>query len=191
MKKMDKPKIKEAIVVEGRDDTAAVQQAVEALIIETHGYGISKKTWELLDKAYREKGLIIFTDPDYSGEQIRCRISSRFPQSKHAYMPRKRAAKKDDIGIENAAPHHIIEALEKVCFTEKKTGETFTMRDLEDAGLVGNSEAKKKREALGAELGVGYGNGRAFLKKLNSFAVEKEQFCRALEKIKENHHETL
>ena len=38
MDKLKKLKIKEAIVVEGRDDTAALQQAAEALIIETHGF---------------------------------------------------------------------------------------------------------------------------------------------------------
>ena len=104
---MDKLKIKEAIVVEGRDDTAAVQKAADALIIETHGFGISRETWKLLTKAYEEKGLIIMTDPDFSGEEIRKRISEKFPQSKHVYMPRKKAEKGNDIGIENAAPEDI------------------------------------------------------------------------------------
>ena len=37
---MEKLKIKEAIVVEGRDDTIAVKRAVDGLTIETHGFGI-------------------------------------------------------------------------------------------------------------------------------------------------------
>ena len=52
---MEKLKIKEAIVVEGRDDTAVLKQVTDALIIETHGFGIAKTTWELLEKAYKEK----------------------------------------------------------------------------------------------------------------------------------------
>ena len=63
--------IKEVILVEGRDDTAAIKRAVNAQTIETHGYGIRKETWALLEKADREKGLIIFTDPDFAGNQIR------------------------------------------------------------------------------------------------------------------------
>lgn len=90
---MDKLSIKEAIVVEGRDDAAVVSQITDALIIQTHGFGISGRTWKLLEKAYREKGLIIFTDPDFAGEQIRKRIEARFPESKHAYMPRKKLLK--------------------------------------------------------------------------------------------------
>ena len=56
---MEKLKIKEAIVVEGRDDTAVLKQVTDALIIETHGFGIAKTTWELLEKAYKENGLPI------------------------------------------------------------------------------------------------------------------------------------
>ena len=67
--------IKEIIVVEGRDDTAAIRQSVDAVTIETHGYGIRQSTWELIDKAYETTGIIIFTDPDTAGEQIRRRLA--------------------------------------------------------------------------------------------------------------------
>ena len=40
--------------MEGRDDTAAVKRAVDAQTIETHGFGIKKQTWELIEKAYQE-----------------------------------------------------------------------------------------------------------------------------------------
>ena len=55
---MEKLKIKEAIVVEGRDDTAAVKRAADALIIETHGFGIKKETWNLIQKAYENKWIV-------------------------------------------------------------------------------------------------------------------------------------
>ena len=64
-------KIKEIIVVEGRDDTAAVKRAVDGQTIQTHGYGIKKETWQLIEKAYNEKGIIIFTDPDYAGVEMK------------------------------------------------------------------------------------------------------------------------
>lgn len=180
---MDKLKIKEAIVVEGRDDTAAVQQAAEAFIIETHGFGISRETWRLLAKAYEEKGLIIMTDPDFSGEEIRRRISEKFPGSKHVYMPRKKAVKGNDIGIENASPEDIARALSNTAFTREEGGDVFTSADLEEAGLAGGRDSKAKREALGAVLGIGYGNSGAFLKKLNRFGITKRQFMDGLRKI--------
>lgn len=108
-----KPRIKEVIVVEGRDDTLAVSKAVDAIIIETHGFGLSDKTWKILDKAYRERGLIILTDPDHGGRSIRRKILNRFPGSKEAFVSTEKASKKGDVGIENAAPDDIWEALSK------------------------------------------------------------------------------
>ena len=54
---MEKIKVNEVIIVEGRDDTAAVKQAADGLIIETHGFGIRRQTWELIGKTrtFREK----------------------------------------------------------------------------------------------------------------------------------------
>ena len=54
----EKIKIREAIVVEGRDDIAAVSKTCDALIIATHGFGITRETWALIEKAYDEKGNI-------------------------------------------------------------------------------------------------------------------------------------
>ena len=181
---MDKLKIKEAIVVEGRDDTAVLRQVTDALIIETHGFGIAKSTWELLEKAYKEKGLIVLTDPDFSGEEIRKRIVKAFPDCKHAYMPRKKAIKKGDIGIENASPEDVKKVLEKVCTVKKDAQDIFVLGDLDKAGLIGTPEAKELREKVGAILGIGYGNGNAMLKKLNSFGITREDFEKAVEESK-------
>ena len=64
--------IKEIIVVEGRDDESAVKAALsDAEIIVTHGYGIGDGTWKRLERAYKGPGILIFTDPDHTGEQIR------------------------------------------------------------------------------------------------------------------------
>ena len=79
-------KIEEIIVVEGRDDTAAVRRAVDAVTIETHGYGIRGETWEMIETAYKSRGIIVFTDPDTAGEQIRRRILERFPGAKEAFL---------------------------------------------------------------------------------------------------------
>ena len=108
----DMLKIREAIVVEGRDDTINLKRAVDCFTIETHGFGIKRETWEAISKAYKERGIIIFTDPDHSGEEIRRKLREAFPDAKHAYLAREDALKKGDIGVENAEPEAIIKALE-------------------------------------------------------------------------------
>ena len=179
-------RIEEIIVVEGRDDTAAVKKSVDAITIETHGYGITEETWELMETAYRSKGLIVFTDPDSAGERIRRRITERFPNAAQAFLDREDAERKGDIGIENAAPGAIREALAKARSTVRAQGSPppFTMDDLIKAGLVGQADSSKARKDLGKLLGIGYSNGKAFLGKLNSFGINKESFFKALEEIK-------
>ena len=180
---INKLDINEIIIVEGRDDTTAVEKAITGITIETHGFGIRKETWLLIEKAYNEKGIIIFTDPDFAGEEIRKRITSRFPDSKQAYLPQKKAIKGTDIGIENAKPEDIIEALKKTHYKKSEQVTIFTESDLAKYKLIGEANSSKNREKLGASLGIGYGNSKAFLKKLNAFNISREEFADKAKRI--------
>ena len=203
-----KPKIKEAIVVEGRDDTLAVSKAVDAIIIETHGFGLSDKTWKILDKAYRERGLIILTDPDHGGRSIRRKILNRFPGSKEAFVSTEKASKKGDVGIENAAPDDIWEALSKArASLAPSSGERtkeryknsyeeshkeqykdthkegYDMSLLVKWNLVGESNSRKRREVFCDNLGIGYSNAKGLLKKLNQYEISEAEIESALSSI--------
>lgn len=172
--------IKEIIIVEGRDDEAAVKRAVEAETIATHGFGIKPETFVRIEKAYTEKGIIIFTDPDFAGEKIRKRLAERFPQGKHAFLSREEALKNGDVGIENAAPEKIREALEKArpSIADKRC--EFRQEDLLKYGLAGAPGAAEKRDKLGKQLGIGYGNSKVFLNRLNQYGIERREFLNAL-----------
>jgi len=174
--------IREVIVVEGKDDQAAVKKAVDAEVIITNGLGIQEETIERIANAQRRTGVIILTDPDFPGEKIRKLISQRVPGCKHAYLPRKHGRKGQDIGVENARPEHIIQALSKVK-TEGEVGENFTMEHMLDAGLVLGDCARQRRERMGELLGIGYGNAKQFLKRLNHYAITMAEFQDALKEI--------
>lgn len=176
-------KIKEVIVVEGRDDVDAVKKAVDAEIITTHGYGIREKTFKLIAVAARKKGVIILTDPDFAGEQIRKRIDQRIKGCKHAYIIQEDATHKGDIGVENARPEVIREALKRAHCTYEDTTDLFTREDLVLCDLVGHPDAAEKRAALGKLLGIGYANGKQFLSRLNRYGITRDQFANALQKI--------
>ena len=178
-------KIKEIIIVEGRDDTAAIKKSVDAVTIETHGYGITEKTWSLIEKAYREKGIIVFTDPDHAGRQIRQPLMKRFPDAKEAFLDRSDAEKNGDIGIENASSESIRSALEKAhCLLEESVGgQEFTIDDMVAAGLVGQADSALRRQFAGKSLGIGYSNGKSFLQKLNKFGITKEELYKAIREI--------
>ena len=174
-------RIKETIIVEGRDDTRAIRDSIEAVTIETHGYGIRPETWELIDKAYNSTGIIVFTDPDHAGEQIRKRITDRFPEARQAYLDRDLAEKQGDIGIENASPESIREALSKArCTVDREIKGGFTAEDMVRWGLNGGKDSATKRKLLGKKLGTGFANSKTLLKRINGFGITEEEILRAL-----------
>lgn len=176
-------RIKEVIVVEGRDDTAAVKRAVKAETIETHGYGIKKETWLRIEKAYEEKGIIIFTDPDFAGTQIREKLTQRFPKAGQAYLSQRDALKAGDIGIENASAESICQALEKAHYTLEENRAEFSMEDLNKYGLARGAGSAGRRDRLGKALGIGYGNSKRFLARLNQYGITREELLQELEKL--------
>lgn len=175
--------IKEIIVVEGRDDIQAVKNAVDAEVIATGGYGFDKEFLNRLKIISEKRGVIILTDPDFAGDKIRRDISKNLKNCKHAFLPRGKALKKGDIGVENANAEYILEALKKArpVVTEKR--EEFTKADLLEYGLVGMEDSRKRREFLGKVLGIGYANSKQFLNRLNNYGVKREEFLAGIERM--------
>lgn len=175
--------IKEVLVVEGKMDVVAVNKAVEADCIITEGFNLKRGALDSIEKAYKKRGIIILTDPDSAGERIRRFLAKRFPEAKHAFVPREDATANNDIGVEQASPEAIREALAKVRTIEWEPQNTFTGADLLRAGISGGTAASRRRAKLGAALGVGYANARTFLRRLNHYGITREEFDRALSEI--------
>ncbi len=178
-----KEKIKEIIVVEGRDDEIAIKHAVDAHVLKTHGYYISNKLIATIKKYEKRPGIIIFTDPDFVGEKIRKKLSKEVPTAKHAFLEKSKATKNNNIGIENANPFDIIDALNKAKASINSSSNLYDMSDMIDAGLTGNKDSKNKRILLGEILGIGYASGNTFLKRLNAFQISKDDYNKALEEM--------
>lgn len=177
--------IKEVIVVEGKDDITAVKAALDAEVIATGGFCYGRKLIHTLKNISERRGIIILTDPDYAGEQIRKDLSKQIKNCKHAFLPQGKALKKDDIGVENATKEDIIEAISKARPSRIGKTKEFTKIELLKLGLSGGEGSKEKRDKLGDILGIGYGNSKQFLNRLNNFSVTREEFQRALERIED------
>lgn len=164
---MEKLKIKEAIVVEGRYDKNTLSQVVDAVIIETSGFGIfsNKEKLKLLRNIADKRGIIIFTDSDSAGFMIRNHIKGAVDTAKikQAYIPdiagkekRKRSASKEGkLGVEGMSPDIIRQALiragatiENADTTEGKHGEPITKTDFFCMGLSGGAGSAGKRAQL-------------------------------------------
>ena len=158
-------KLREVIVVEGRYDKNTLSQVVDALILETSGFGIYHDAGmrALLRRLAEERGLIILTDPDGAGFQIRNAIKGWIDPAlvKHAYVPdiagkerRKDAPSKEGkLGVEGMRPEVLLEALRRCGATfEEETAEnssqTITHADLYARGLSGREGSAQRRKAL-------------------------------------------
>lgn len=189
---MTKLKIQEIIVVEGKDDTRRLQEVVEADTIETIGSAINEEILMQIEHAQETRGIIIFTDPDFSGEKIRKTIMEVVPKAKHAFLPRNQAVpkKKGSLGVEHASDEAILEALKKVVtpVDDETQAPEITRQMLAAYGLIAGAHAKEKREMLGDELRIGYTNGKQLEKRLNMFRITLTEFKQAMKKV-EDHYE--
>ena len=172
--------IKEVLVVEGKMDVVAISKAVEADCIITGGFTLNKRSLRDIGEAYKKRGIIILTDPDVAGERIRRFLTQRFPEAKHAFIPREEATANNDVGVEQAQPDSIRRALAKVHTLSFEPTELFDSADLVSNGLSGGPAASVRRDKLGALLGLGYANAKTFLKRLNHYGVTREEFDAAL-----------
>lgn len=157
--------IKEVIVVEGRYDKNTLSQIVDAVIIETSGFGIfnNRQKQKLLRTMAEKRGLIVLTDSDGAGFVIRNFIKSCVPPEyvKHAYIPdiqgkekRKSAPSKEGtLGVEGMRPQVLLEALKRAgasfgeCSAEEKTA-TICKADMFKMGLSGGTGSREKRAQL-------------------------------------------
>ena len=186
-------RVKEAIVVEGRYDKNALSQVVDAVILETAGFGVFKdrERLELLRRLARQRGLIVLTDADGAGFVIRNFLRGAIPpeQVKHAYIPdlygkerRKRApGKEGKLGVEGMSPQLLLEALERAGATfldedapRSPRGE-LTPAHLYALGLTGRPDSAQRRQALLRRLELPqHMNTKALLTVLNALYTSQE-----------------
>lgn len=177
-------KIKEIIVVEGRDDTNRVKEAIDCDTFETNGSALTKKKIERLIFLEKTRGLIVLTDPDYAGKRIRGIIEKNIPTAKHAYISNKKAVdSKGKIGIEAASKEDIIAAIKNHYTPMDEVKNDISNEILIELGLVGGTTSKVLREELCERLNIGYTNAKQLLNKLNMYNISKERLLDEMTKI--------
>lgn len=159
--------IKEIIVVEGKYDKIRVGQAVNAVIITTDGFRLykNKEKLDLLRRLSAERGIIVLTDSDSAGFQIRNYLRNCLGDVniKHAYIPEtegteKRKAKPGKeglLGVEGMCGEIIVNALKKANATPASApGEGIKKADFYEHGLAGTADSAGKRKILAKKMGL-------------------------------------
>lgn len=190
--------VKEVIVVEGRYDKNTLSQIVDAVIIETSGFGIfnDAQKQKLLRTMAQARGLVVLTDSDGAGFVIRNFIKGCVDPAcvKHAYIPdvygkeRRKAApsKEGKLGVEGMRPQVILDALIRAGATvdERPAAESaarITKADMYKCGLSGGTSSREKRAALIKRLDLPEKlSADALLDVLNAIMTREEFFALAL-----------
>ena len=157
--------VKQAIIVEGRYDKIRLSNIVDTAIICTNGFSIYKDAdkQELIKSLAEKTGIIILTDSDSAGFQIRSFIRSIVKKGEvlNAVTPdifgkerrKLQPSKQGKLGVEGIPDKLLIRSL-KNCGAEID-GETpagaeepLTRADLMDKGLIGPGSAQRRAEIL-------------------------------------------
>lgn len=195
-------KIDRVVIVEGRYDKIKLNSILDAVIIETEGFGIfnNKEKQKLIRKLARTKGLLILTDSDSAGFKIRSFIKGIVPeeQIKHAYIPdiagkekrKTEPSKEGKLGVEGVDVRIIVDALERAGVLCEEVPDTkkreITKLDLYEDGFSGrqNSDALRKKLLKHLDLPERL-TSNALVQILNTF-LTYEEYKKAVEEIKSN-----
>ena len=163
------PKIALPIIVEGRYDKITLTSLFNCRVIVTDGFGIfnSKEKQSLIRKVAAKGGIIVLTDSDGGGVQIRRFLSGMLPaESIHQlYIPeiegkerRKTTASKAGLlGVEGMTPAVLYKVFSKYITNEDGAdSEEFTVSTAElfALGLTGADSSSMKRDELSLRLGL-------------------------------------
>lgn len=181
---MEKKKIQEVIVVEGKHDTEKLKKYFDCETIETNGTHLGKEVMERIRYAAKTRGVIVLTDPDSPGNRIRHRIVQEIPGCKNAFVQKKDARTDKKVGVEHAEEAVLKEAIEHCASFMKQSEETLTSADMYELGLSGENSTEK-REFIGSYFHIGMGNARTMKNRLNGLGIDKQSVREALKTWKE------
>lgn len=184
-------KIKQAIIVEGKYDKIRLSNIVDAVIIPTNGFSIykDKETAELIKTLAKKTGIIILTDSDSAGLQIRNALRNIVREGEviNVYIPdvhgkerRKRVPSKQGLlGVEGISDNILLNAFEKAGVFAQKSAEhkePITKADFVELGLSGGTNSAAVRTALQKRLGLPERLSANLLLEILNVMYSREEF---------------
>ena len=164
---MEKVKISLPIIVEGRYDKSTLSGFVDATIITTGGFSIfNNKEQQALIRRLSKDGVIVLTDSDGGGKQIRKFLAGILPADKihNLYIPKiegkesrkRKASKSGTLGVEGMDKEILLRLLTPFENGEKpqKDGKLLTKVDFFEDKLTGHENSSERRRALSALCGL-------------------------------------
>ncbi len=198
----EKIKLTRTVIVEGKYDKIKLSSIAQGTVIAVNGFDIykNKELCRLIVLEAEKNGLIVMTDSDRAGRQIRAYIKKILPSHLqdnviNIHIPKvmgkeKRKAapsKEGTLGVEGIDADELRALLKKACEADAYPldKERITKNDMFELGLTGCANASEKRERLCRQLGLPVGlSSSALADVLNSLYTKKKitELCGRLDK---------
>ena len=186
----EKKRLKLPLIVEGRYDKCTLSSLFEGLIIPLDGFSVfNSKEKQALIRKISENGVILLTDSDGGGRQLRSFVSGLIPPERinHLYIPKiqgkekrkVKSSKEGYLGVEGMEPELLLKILAP--FTEdgervtKISDLEITVGDFFEDGFTGSDNSSARREALAEHFGLPADiSAKSLIKALNLISSYEE-----------------
>lgn len=164
-----KPKIDRPILVEGKYDKITITSHFDATVLTTGGFSIfnDKEKQALLRRISTERGLLVLTDSDGGGKQIRSFLSTILDKSKilMLYIPKiegkerrkAHASKSGVLGVEGMS-REVLYRIFSPYFTDTASrvshSRAVTKLDFYNDNLTGKDGSAERRRSLALSLSL-------------------------------------
>ena len=200
---MEKIKISEVIIVEGKYDKIRLSSVIDGYILQTDGFRIfaDKDKQAMIRRLAASRGVLVLTDSDGAGMVIRNHLNSILPkeQVRHAYIPdifgkeRRKAhpSKEGKLGVEGMSAEVLRAALHRagVGMGAVHTEPVITKQDLFEDGLSGGAGSAALRKRLLNMLQLPENlTANAMLQAMNGF-MTREEYRASVAQLKESETE--
>lgn len=191
------PRLKYPVIVEGRYDKSAILGSFSGVVVTTEGFGVFNNSEKraLIKRLCIDK-VILLTDSDGGGKQIRSFLSGILPKDKviNLYIPqicgkerrKTHSSKAGLLGVEGVGAQVLRELLTPyVDNAEERYVGGIESADLYSAGFTGAEMSSALRDRLCAELSLPSGmSAKALLAALNVL-ISREEYLLLAQKIRE------
>ncbi|MCF0107533.1 MAG: DUF4093 domain-containing protein [Bacilli bacterium] len=167
------------LVVEGTSDASFLSSFIDCELVTTNGLDLPGDKLAYLAAASAKKQIIVLTDPDAAGEEIRRRIHEKI-KCVDARVDVSKCNRKNKHGVAECLKSEIIDSLKPFFTIVKKSENILTANDLFSLGI----DNKQIYLFLEKKYKCYFGNNKQFLRCLNTLEITKNELAKAVEEYK-------
>ena len=178
-----KTKINALIVVEGKTDIDFLSSFIDSDFYSVNGSSVCEKDYNFINNYLSRGNVIVLTDPDFPGIQIRNKINEHCRGVLNSFVRKEVSIKHNKVGVAESTKEEILSALKNAQKFDELNKGNVTSYDLFELGLSGNDDAFKKRKYISEYFHLGFTNSKTFLKRLNMLNISKEEILEVIKNV--------